>query len=212
MSYTFAAIVENEDVDETWVPRVTDKKGTVAWQPSEGTPKSFRASGLTVHRGAPDSGARLFWVADVSIEVHVTSERLVAVCRKFDKGGGWVGGAGAMIVFNAVSKARAAARSHGKFLVAQVRWPWLSDVGYAEKTSWTTDNKLRLALLDESGQRLIADFKLPKDVNAQSVASHILISAARARETPAPALPKYDAQTKQFAVANLPGAQKAAPA
>lgn len=212
MSYTFASIVENEDVDETWVPRITDKRGAVAWGPSEGPRKSFRASGLTVDRGRLDSSNRLFSVADVSIEIHVSDERLVAVCRKFDKGGGWVGGAGVMIVFNAVSKARAAARSHGKFLVAQVRWPWLSEVGYAEKTGWASDNKLRLVVLDDAGRQLVADFKLPKDVNAAAIAGHILACGAQAREITPPPLPRYDAQTKRFALASLPGARNAAPA
>lgn len=210
VQYTFVAIVEQEDVDETWVPRIVDKAGTVAWDPTEGDPKSFRATGLTVYRGSPNSDGRLLKVDDVSINVYITSARLVAVCRKFDKGGGWFGGVAAMVVFNAVSKARAAIRSHGKFLVGQMRWPWLSDVGYTEKTGWLSDNQLRVVAMDERGAWIFADFKLPKDVNARAVAERILASAAAAREAEeVPALPKYDPQSKKFALVGLPGAKKA---
>src|SRR3954452_9740016 len=104
MSYTFAGIVESEDVDETWVPRITDKAGTVAWYEADGEIKSLRATGMTVHRGSTDAKSRLLQVDDVSIQVHLSAERIVVVCRKFDKGGGWVGGVTTMVVFNAVSK------------------------------------------------------------------------------------------------------------
>lgn len=209
MAYTFAAIVEQEDVDETWVPRITDKAGTVAWSRAEGSVKSFGATGMTVYRGQADKGNRLLHITDVSFTVHISDARFVAVCRKFDKGGGWVGGLTAMVVFNAVSKARAAARSHGKFLVGQMRWPWLSDVGYTEKYSWASDSKLRLVAKDGDGALILADFVLPKDVSAKAIAEHVIARAAKVRGTATPALPAYDRTSNKFALATLPGAQPA---
>jgi hypothetical protein len=203
MNYTLAAIVEQEDVDERFVPRIVDRSGTVGWTPGEGPARTFTASGVTVYRGAVNPGNRFLRVKDVSIAVHITSERLVAVCRNYDKGGGWIGSAGAMVVLNAVSKARAAIRSHGKFLVAQVRWPWLVEVRYVEKTDWKSTNQLRLVALDQAGRLLIADFRLPKDIRPRAVGSRILASACAHRGCPVPELPSYDPHARQFVGARL---------
>ena len=85
-------------------------------------------------------------VRKVRIDFFITDARLAVACSKYDKGGGWVGGAAAMIVFNAVSKARAAIRSHGKMLAGQVRYPWLRWVASTPKTGFTSDERLDPAL------------------------------------------------------------------
>lgn len=208
MGYTLAAIVEREDVDETFVPRIVDKSGSVAWSVGEGTPRTFTASGLTVYRHQVGPANRILRVRDISLNVYVTCQRLVAVCRHYDKGGGWVGGAGAMVVANAVSRARATIRSHGKFLVAQVRWPWLVDVLYAEKTDWKTANQLRISSLDESGRLVIADLTLPKDVDSRAVARAVLAVACADRRIAEPELPTYDRVAKRFVGVHLANAQR----
>jgi hypothetical protein len=222
VNYAFAAIVEQEDVDETWVPKIVDKAGTVAWKAADGEVTGFVASGMTVYRGQIDSRHRLLHVENVEIKVFVSRARVVAVCRKYDKGGGWIGGLGGMIVLNSISKARAAVRSHGKFLVGQMWWPWLADVGYTQKTGWSSTNKLRLVAQDGStGQWIYVDLQLPKKANARALADAILRAATRqragcedvdaeAREGLASlALPPFDPSAKRFAMVNLPAAEQA---
>jgi hypothetical protein len=221
--YAFAAIVEQEDVDETWVPKIVDKAGTVAWSAADGEVTGFVASGMTVYRGQIDSRHRLLHVEDVEIRVFVSRARLVAVCKKYDKGGGWIGGLGGMIVLNSISKARAAVRSHGKFLVGQMRWPWLADVGYTQKTGWSSTNKLRLVAQDGSTEQewIYVDLQLPKKANARALADAVLRSASRQRAgcehvdaedrqvLTSLTLPPFDPTAKRFAMVNLPAAKKA---
>jgi hypothetical protein len=221
VSYAFAAIVEEEDVDETWVPRIIDKVGTVAWNDDDGEIYGFRASGLTVYRGDISKQARLLRLEDVDIFVSISQARIVAVCKKYDTGGGWIGGLGAMIVLNTVSKARAAMRSHGKFLVGQLRWPWLNLVGYTEKTGWLSSNQIRLSCQDgETDSWIYIDFELPKRDKPRQIAEYILRVAAEARasypylsaeesqQLQEASLPDHVADEKQFATAKLPGTRK----
>ena len=222
VNYAFAAIVEQEDVDETWVPKIIDKAGTVAWTAADGEVTGFLASGLTVYRGQIDARHRLLHVEKVEIKVFVSRARLVAVCRKYDKGGGWIGGLGGMIVLNSISKARAAVRSHGKFLVGQMRWPWLADVGYTEKSGWSSTNKLRLVAQDGStGQWIYVDLQLPKRASARELADAVLRTATRERAggeqldaedrqvLASLALPPFDPSAKRFSMVNVPAAKQA---
>ena len=87
VNYAFAAIVEQEDVDETWVPKIVDKAGTVAWTAADGDVTGFVATGMTVYRGQIDQRHRLLHVDEVDIKVFVSRARIVAVCRKYDKAG-----------------------------------------------------------------------------------------------------------------------------
>src|SRR5580704_14635564 len=53
-------------------------------------------------------GRTVFKDRKIKIDLFLTDVRFALACSKYDKGGGWVGGAGVMIVANSVSKARAA--------------------------------------------------------------------------------------------------------
>jgi hypothetical protein len=88
------------------------------------------------------NGRLVFRDRKIKIDLLVTDARFAPACSRYDKGGGWVGGASAMVVANAVSKARAAIRSRGKMLVGQVRYPWIQRVGSAPKKGFGNDEKL----------------------------------------------------------------------
>ena len=220
--YAFAAMVEQEDADQTWVPRIIDQGGAVAWDQADGRPTRVQASGLTVYLDQVAPKARLLSVRDVDISLYVSRARLVSVCRRFDKGGGWVGTSPLVLVFNAASIARARVRSHGKFLVGQLWWPWLSAVGYMQKTSWLEDNTLRLVAVDGfSARRLFIDFILPKREDGRRAAELVLSAATASRATHAHLndderaavsrvqLPRYVARSRRFAIATIPGAHHA---
>lgn len=120
-------------------------------------------------------------VSKVRIDLFVTDARFAIACSKYDKGGGWVGGATGMIVFNTVSKARAALRSRGKMLTGQVRYPWLQWVGSSPKKGWSSDEVLVMQCGDEDGDTLRLALTLPKNVEAARVAAEIADRAARYR-------------------------------
>ncbi len=150
MSYTFAALVERGDVDETWFPRIVDTAGAVAWSDADGDRERFSATGLTVYHGRIQTSARQLH-AEVELSVHVTRTRLVVAGRQ---------------------------RGDGKFLAGQLRWPWLADVGYREKSGRFGVNELRLVAMDgETGEWLFVDLELAKGDSARRAAEQVLAAA-----------------------------------
>jgi hypothetical protein len=223
MAYTFASITEREELDQTWVPRIVDNFGRVGWLPGDGRVEQFTATGLSVYYGAIEKQRRVLWVSDVDITVHVSRARLVAVCRRYDKGSRWISTSlSTMVVLNAISIASAKLRSHGRFLVGQVWWPWLSSVGYTRKTGWQDSNKLRLIALDGAGGEWVyADFELARREDPRRAAELVLSTAIAARGQHADLrpddreavarvrLPHYADRSRRFALATLPGAHRA---
>lgn len=116
----------------------------------------------------------------IKIDLFLTDARFALACSKYDKGGGWVGGAGVMIVANSVSKARAAIRSHGKMLVGQVRYPWIQRVGSSPKTGWASEEKLIFHETTKGGATTLT-LTLPKNVDSSLVASEVTRRLAQYR-------------------------------
>jgi hypothetical protein len=75
LTYKFAAIVLQEVDDDTLVPKIVDKNGSVAWHPDDGAPKSLRDSGLEVYQGSAGQEDRTLRVSHASIDLQVTTER-----------------------------------------------------------------------------------------------------------------------------------------
>src|SRR4051794_15666780 len=144
----------------------------------------LRASKLEVHTSTPAGLDLILSRSDIKIDVLITDCRLAFYCERYDKGGGWVGTPGAMLISNAVSKTRAAIRSRGKVLVGQVRYPWVAATAAQSKTSWLTEEMLRLMVRErENGgiRTLLLDLTLRKAHDAASAAQEVAVRAARHR-------------------------------
>lgn len=154
------------------------QKNTVVFEPRDGDSiQSLTAKALLFKAG----NRTLLRLRKVRIDVFITDARLAVACSKYDKGGGWVGGATAMVVFNTVSKARAALRSRGKMLAGQVRYPWLQWVASSPKTGLSSEETLVLQCAAENGTSMTLTLTLPKNVEASRVAAEIADRAARYR-------------------------------
>jgi hypothetical protein len=153
-------------------------KNTVLFEPRDGdSVQHITANAITFKIGKSTA----LQARKVRIDLFITDARFALACSKYDKGGGWVGGATAMVVFNTVSKARAALRSRGKMLAGQVRYPWLQWVGSAPKTGWTSEETLVMRCAAEDGTPLQLTLTLPKNIEAARVAAEIADRAARYR-------------------------------
>jgi hypothetical protein len=154
------------------------QKNTVVFEQRDGEAiQSLTAKALEFKVG----NRTMLRVRKVRIDFFITDARLAVACSKYDKGGGWVGGATAMIVFNAVSKARAKLRSRGKMLAGQVRYPWLRWVASTPKTGYTSEETLILHWAAENGTAMMLTLTLPKNIEASRVAAEIADRAARYR-------------------------------
>jgi hypothetical protein len=155
----------------------------IAIEPRDGSQVvEIPVKGLTLRLNANGSSRRLGAVSDVKVTLYVTDARVAFACSKFDKGGGWIGGIGTMVVFNSVSKMRAAMRRRGKMLVGHVRYPWLDSVGGSPKRGFGDEERLRLVVPPPDGNGwLLLDLDLPKNVDSPGLAADIARRAARHR-------------------------------
>ena len=154
------------------------EKNTIVLEARDGTNvQHLTTRGVTL---AVD-GKAVMRLRDVKIEVYITDARVALACSKYDKGGGWIGGAGAMIVLNSVSKARATVRRHGKMLVGQVRYPWLSLVGSTSKSGFGSDERLIFDCKQSKQRSLRLTLVLPNNVDAAKAAAEIVRRAATYR-------------------------------
>ena len=173
------------------VPRVTpDGSAAVVGGDADGAIDNLNAKSLAVAHLGKSKQHEIVTVDSLSISMAVTDSRVAYWCKKYDKGGGWVGGGigGLAIagVANAVSKARASNRRRGNCLVGHARYTWLHGVGYSTKSGvFGRKQTLRLLMVDgtEGKQRptFAIDFTLGADVSAHKVASEIVKRVARFR-------------------------------
>ncbi|MEM9463975.1 MAG: DUF2510 domain-containing protein [Actinomycetota bacterium] len=123
----------------------------------------------------------------IKAEIVVTDTRVAFAIPKYDKGGGWYGGATALAL-NAASKARAAMRSRGKCLVGHIHYPWLDAVSHGAYFSMLGNRKndqirLGYSWRDASGRQvdMWVELQLTRDVNGHALANEILQRAVRQR-------------------------------
>lgn len=116
---------------------------------------------------------------DVSGRLHVTAARVLAVAADFAQGTHHIGlGLIADPVANWSSKRSAGKSMAGRFLVGQMRMPWVSDVGYSVRKNRKTPATIRICgshrtdFGDQETVMLIAG--LPDSVDPRQVAEDIV--------------------------------------
>jgi hypothetical protein len=228
--YEFAAITSYDETpqDESFLPEFGPGRRLIL-EPGEEILATITARGLALYRGEGlrsewvslmlDSNSCYFWVSEVPVELTLSSRRVILVCEKFEKGGGWRGSPGMMLTANALSKARAAVRRHGKVLAGQMRLEWLSRLGYHDKHNRKTTNALRLVAGDSDGTQVLVDITLDKQSSPRAFTKQIF-SAAVAERQAAPerleaqrltrlkrrVLPLFEPESGKLAFIDIPGA------
>ncbi len=223
MPYNVLAIRDDLATDGSLYPTIG--RGTwpypVTLHPYDGAhPLHLVATIASVSQLTASKPIPLYGITDVKIDVLLTDARVILYCEKYDRGGGWIGGSTALL-FNAISKAVAAARRRGKMLVGHLQYPWLAAVGACPKHRRRDEEQLRLVISDGTGSphRLLAvDLTLQPPADALAVAQEIVRRTAafrlRSDETFGPrqrgeleallAAPRLQPQRKQFVLYELP--------
>jgi hypothetical protein len=172
--------------------------------------KTVYASGLSVKRIVGTKLEQQVRLADIKATIYITDARVAVACSKYDKGGGWRGGSLAVPVMNLASKARAASRRRGKMLVGHVRYPWMSTVGFSERTGMSTSDALRLGVREKVegvSRATFLDITFPKGTDTASIASLIAKRTACYRLAHSPDL---EAEARSTFEALSQGAQRRA--
>jgi hypothetical protein len=160
------------------LPIPSMQHNTVLLEPRDGNNvQTLTAKAVRLER----NGSTVFRCTNVRINVFITDARVALACSKYDKGGGWIGSPGAMVMANAVSKGLAAIRRHGKMMVGHVRYPWLMSVGSTARQGMGSEERLVLEGKTDQATSLRLTLLLPKDVDAAAVAAEVTRRATRYR-------------------------------
>ena len=119
---------------------------------------------------------------EIEMSMYITDCRIAFLCKEYERGGGWVGWGGGLVVAvvaNAVSKSNAKKRTLGKTMTGHIRYEWLIDVGFERKTSFMTDNCINLNYRDTDNIDWTLALNFPKNVNTEELANNIVQKAAR---------------------------------
>jgi hypothetical protein len=152
MTYNALSVCENGDENFPLYPALNDDI-LILPEASDGPlGQALRVTKVIVRRKVGNSYKKVTETNDIAFDVWITNSRVILYCKKFEKGGGWVGwglgGLAVAVVANSVSMAVAASRRKGKALVGNVRYPWISSVMFAPRNGFGTEEQLRLCFVD----------------------------------------------------------------
>lgn len=181
MTYNVLAVCQNGDENFPLFPALNDELLVVGEELDGGFGETIQVSKVIVRRKIGNSFTTVTETKDLSFQVWVTASRVIFYCKKFEKGGGWmgwgVGGLAVAIVANSVSHAIAASRRKGKALVGSIRYPWVSSVMFAPRNGMGTENQVRLVYVDgteDSRPECDITFYIERHRDANLLARHIV--------------------------------------
>jgi hypothetical protein len=152
MTYDVLAVFENGEENYPLYPSLNNDIVIVPEAGDGPLGQALRVTKVIVRRKVGNGYKKVTETKDIAFDVWVTDSRVILYCKKFEKGGGWVGfglgGLAVAAVANSVSMAVAASRRKGKALVGNVRYPWISSVMFAPRNGFGTEEQLRLCFVD----------------------------------------------------------------
>ncbi len=185
MSFNVIIIRDESDGNDAGLYPITgNEPSSIQLEPADGKQvKTLFAKTLRVEQRVGNTLNRVAGASDITATVYITDSRFAVACSKYDKGGGWYGGVGALAL-NAASHAMASHRRKGKMLVGQVRYRWLSSVGFQEKTSAKTVDALRFGVFERVNgveREVYFSVHFPKGTDTKALATLIIRRAAEYR-------------------------------
>lgn len=181
MTYNVLAVCENGEENFPVYPALNDDIQVMAEALDGGFGQPVQVSRVVIRRKVGNSYTTVTETKDLSFQVWITASRVIVYCKKFEKGGGWVGwglgGLAVAVVANSVSHAMAANRRKGKALVGNIRYPWISSVMFSPRAGFGTENDVRIAFVDgtdDSRPDCDITFTIERHNDANRLARHIV--------------------------------------
>ncbi len=190
MTFNLFTVRDYDDPSEdVMYPQADAATQSVKLTPDDGN-NVKRAAATSVELGhwGKTKTHQQFRLDSIMADVVVTDSRLAIAVAKYDKGGGWVGGASALM-FNAVSMARAKVRSRGTCLVGHLRYPWISVVGHSARyglMGGRKNDQLKVVYHTPSPRpkkviTVVVEFDLAQDISGHMLADTIVRRVAKYR-------------------------------
>ena len=174
------AVCENGEENFPIYPTLNDDLLVMGEPLDGGFGETIQVSRVVVRRKVGNNFKTVMETKDLSFQVWVTASRVIFYCKKFEKGGRWVGfglgGLAVAVVANSVSAAIAANRRKGKALVGNIRYPWVSSVMFSPRSGFGSENDLRIAFVDgteDSRPDCDITFSIERQRDANRLARHI---------------------------------------
>jgi hypothetical protein len=185
VTYNVLAVCENGEENFPVYPGVNDDIQILTEAADGPLGQALQVTKVVVRRKIGNSYKNVMETKDIAFQVWVTNSRVIMYCKKFEKGGGWVGfglgGLAVAAVANSVSMAIAANRRKGKAMVGNLRYPWISAVLFSPRNGYGTEEQVCLRYVDGTeGSRPECDITLTlargSDANrvARSVVDRII--------------------------------------
>jgi hypothetical protein len=181
VTYNVLAVCENGEENFPLFPTLNEDILVMGEPLDGGFGETIQVSRVVVRRKVGNSYKTVTETKDLSLQVWITASRVIFYCKKFEKGGGWmgwgVGGLAVAIVANSVSHAIAASRRKGKALVGHMRYPWVDSVMFSPRTGYGTENNVRIAFVDgtdDSRPECDITFYIERHRDANQLARHIV--------------------------------------
>jgi hypothetical protein len=173
MAFSILALRTGEDADDTIWPVPARQPGALLTEPEshDGTSVvTFPVIAVTVSEITMGGVKQLIDLRKITATASVTDSRVIFAASRWDTGSTYFGfgGVGAAIGLAAtgISKARAAARSRGKILAGQVRYPWLRQAGASMRAGRQGTDRIRLGYsvrtkAAPAGETFVLDLTVP---------------------------------------------------
>ena len=181
MTYNVLAVCENGEETFPLYPVLNDDILVTGEALDGGFGEPIQVSRVVIRRRVGNGYKTVMETKDLAFQVWITASRVVFYCKKFEKGGGWVGwglgGLAVAVVANSVSHAITANRRKGKALVGNLRYPWISNDMFSPRAGFGTENDVRIAFVDgteDSRPECDITFSIERYNDANRVARHIV--------------------------------------
>jgi len=181
MTYNVLAVCENGEETFPLYPVLNDDILVTGEALDGGFGEPIQVSRVVIRRRVGNGYKTVMETKDLAFQVWITASRVVFYCKKFEKGGTWIGfglgGLAVAAVATGISKAIAANRRKGKALVGNLRYPWISNVMFSPRAGFGTENDVRISFVDgteDSRPECDITFSIERYNDANRVARHIV--------------------------------------
>ena len=186
MSAYRAIVVQNiGDNDFPYKYAGTDENGnTIEDEFDNGLNHRVMAKAIYIHqaRAGESKLSTIAYYREINLEMTITDCRIIYRCDKYDKGSQWSGGLTALAL-NAVERAVANKKTAGKVLLGHIRYEWIKEILYREKSGFLNDSSIRIVYVDLDKNTYVIETIFNKDTDIKFVANEILHSASKYRLT-----------------------------
>jgi hypothetical protein len=152
MTYSPLAIVQVGDAPDLLHPSIDENLQIIRDGNDGPFDQPFQVSKVSIRRKMGNNWVTETQTKDISFQLWITGTRVILYCRNFDKGGGWrgwgLGGLAVAVTANAISKGMAANRRRGRALVGNIRYPWITKVGFSPRSGIGSRETIDIQYID----------------------------------------------------------------